>query len=1193
MSHTCKMANNTRQQHGEKISSEKTGDLKENKDTKDEKHEKKKSEKDNGTKKTESRHALKLPSSTTTSTSKKSRPAEAPGSARMAAMKSPLHNLHYDDGEMGWSQQSYWGPAPPPGWGFYDYPPMCTQDMHWQEWDDAIDDVEDDQSQIQDGENDDSDMQDGETTPQGSNEEIDESLLQGHVGNYNEEVGEPVPTKLADSVNEHWDAGNARDFTKEVLKPLYAKYPVPSNTHLHKVSLNDQLMDTIPKFVRSKDLRVKSIQTAISRAAVPMTTIVQELLTKPTPDKQKLVDTAFDSLSMLAGANAGVNNIRRENLRSSLQGKYVSLVSKKVPAESKLLFGEDLTDKIKAVNQADRITITRGRPYAGRGGGMFGFKSNRMQPYARGSFKAPYNPYQAYNSYQRGGYNHFLGKQNTFTTKPNLVYDTTKNNLKLIPIQVEHIELVNSACEIDNAFLSTFRPTGTRSTEAETNLEIDGRSKMADTAEDRVGKSKCIKKQAFYVDLERWKKFKAGRISTRLHRWERLTSDQRILDDIRGFRIPFLREPIQTRIPNPIRFSDKERDVVRNEIESLLGKQVIEKVDHSSGEFISNIFVREKKDQGKYRMILNLKNLNENFVEYQHFKMDSLDAVLQLIKRDSYLASLDFKDAYYSLLVHSDHRKYLRFEFEGQLYQFRVLPNGLACGPRLFTKIMKVPLSILRQTHGITISGYLDDTISIEDTPAISDRAMNIAADLLQDLGFMINIPKSVPKGTWELDHLGFLINSHTMLVTLPEQKRHSLIHLVEKTVKKETLTIRDMAQVIGALMATSHGNKYAQLYTKQLEIDKTTALGQNSYNFDAKMSISDQARTDLKWWHVNLLKGVSKPIAEPKSDWEIRTDASTTGWGAFWTATGESCGTPWNESERLKHINYLELRAILFGLQSFAGNLQDCHIRILTDNMTAMACVNNQGSTRSKDCNTIAREIWLWASSRNIWVSTKHLPGVENTEADRASRQFKDDIEWSLADNLFNFLCKEWASPDIDLFASRLNKKNKTFCSWKPDPEASYVDAFSINWSGKMCYAFPPFCLIGKVIQKFERDGAQGLVIVPFWPTKPWFSRLGNLLIEEPYIIPVTDKVLSLPFSQKSHPLAGRLRIMACRISGNPSDVEGFRQRLLQRCYKPNDNQLQTCITLILQDGDSFVPKTTYIPTRPLSRRAWNICST
>lgn len=92
----------------------------------------------------------------------------------------------------------------------------------------------------------------------------------------------------------------------------------------------------------------------------------------------------------------------------------------------------------------------------------------------------------------------------------------------------------------------------------------------------------------------------------------------------------------------------------------------------------------------------------------------------------------------------------------------------------------------------------------------------------------------------------------------------------------------------------------------------------------------------------------------------------------------------------------------------------------------------------------------------------------------------------WELADDAFQVICKKFNRPEIDLFASRLNKKCSKFVSWHNDPEAFRVDAFTLKWSTYFFYAFPPFCLILKVLQKIILDKAEGIVLVPLWPTQP-----------------------------------------------------------------------------------------------------------
>ena len=100
------------------------------------------------------------------------------------------------------------------------------------------------------------------------------------------------------------------------------------------------------------------------------------------------------------------------------------------------------------------------------------------------------------------------------------------------------------------------------------------------------------------------------------------------------------------------RDSETENSIVALEIKTLIEKGVLQQTQHEPGEFISPIFIRPKPD-GSFRMILNLKEFNKS-VEYHHFRMDTLDTVTKPMKRGCYMASVDLKDAYYTVPVYRD-----------------------------------------------------------------------------------------------------------------------------------------------------------------------------------------------------------------------------------------------------------------------------------------------------------------------------------------------------------------------------------------------------------------------------------------------------------------------------------------------------------------------------------------------------------
>ena len=86
---------------------------------------------------------------------------------------------------------------------------------------------------------------------------------------------------------------------------------------------------------------------------------------------------------------------------------------------------------------------------------------------------------------------------------------------------------------------------------------------------------------------------------------------------------------------------------------------IVETPNHLDGEFITNLFLVEKKDEGN-RPLINLKHLNQ-FTPYQHFKMDGLHSLLNILKKINYMYKLDLKDSYFSVPLNPASRKFARF----------------------------------------------------------------------------------------------------------------------------------------------------------------------------------------------------------------------------------------------------------------------------------------------------------------------------------------------------------------------------------------------------------------------------------------------------------------------------------------------------------------------------------------------------
>ena len=161
--------------------------------------------------------------------------------------------------------------------------------------------------------------------------------------------------------------------------------------------------------------------------------------------------------------------------------------------------------------------------------------------------------------------------------------------------------------------------------------------------------------------------FQAGGLRNFLAQLEGLTSESVILQYVTGVQIEFKGDSMPRQSSHrPSILNTKERAIVQAEIDNLITKGVIVPSSPEKDDFVSTIFLRPKKD-GSHRTILNLKQFNE-FLEYHHFKMVTLENVISMMKPGCYMASVDLKDAYYTVPIDFSHQKSLRFCFRASIF---------------------------------------------------------------------------------------------------------------------------------------------------------------------------------------------------------------------------------------------------------------------------------------------------------------------------------------------------------------------------------------------------------------------------------------------------------------------------------------------------------------------------------------------
>ena len=137
--------------------------------------------------------------------------------------------------------------------------------------------------------------------------------------------------------------------------------------------------------------------------------------------------------------------------------------------------------------------------------------------------------------------------------------------------------------------------------------------------------------------------------------------------------------------------------------------------------------------------------------------MESLQNVLELIRPGVYVASIDLKDAFYSVPVHKNHQPYLTFFIEEYL-KFVCMPNGYGPAMQIFTKISKIPFSIFREKCFLS-AVYVDDSyLQGDDYEDCFSNILN-TIEILRSLAITIHPGKSKFILTQCISYFGFILS--------------------------------------------------------------------------------------------------------------------------------------------------------------------------------------------------------------------------------------------------------------------------------------------------------------------------------------------------------------------------------------------------------------------------------------------------
>ena len=269
--------------------------------------------------------------------------------------------------------------------------------------------------------------------------------------------------------------------------------------------------------------------------------------------------------------------------------------------------------------------------------------------------------------------------------------------------------------------------------------------------------------------------------------------------------------------------------------------------------------------------------------------------------------------------------------------------------------------------------------------------------------------------------------------------------------------------------------------------------------------------RQDLSWGLDCDRLELGFSLEQVSLQLELWSDTSDVGWGAHWDE--QVASGLWAPEDVELSINARELLAIERALRWFAPHLAGSSVAVFADNSTDISYLRNQGGTHSSFLNSIAQRILRWVEDLSVVISPQFTMGKHNVLADALSRSNQIlGSEWTLKREVFGDLCRRWPV-SIDLFATSQNHRCLIYFSPYHDHNALGPDARLQNWNGWQAYAFPPWSLILAVLKKLRSSSRVLLTIIaPYWPQRPWFPDLLDLVVDGPVALPQSRDLLCQP---------------------------------------------------------------------------------
>jgi len=577
-------------------------------------------------------------------------------------------------------------------------------------------------------------------------------------------------------------------------------------------------------------------------------------------------------------------------------------------------------------------------------------------------------------------------------------------------------------------------------------------------------------------------------------------------------------------------------DFVRDEVSNLLIKGAVVKLDYQPT-IVSPLSVSTRIDcltkKSKKRLCIDLSRSLNNYLVIDPVTLNDIKCVLPRVVKDCYFTTWDLASMYHQVRLHPEVSDLFGFcvkDLNGVkiFYKYTVLPFGVSTAVYLVDQLIR-PVKIFAHRLGVDISVYIDDGLTIELTYFKCLVSTYFVISVIIRAGWSFQISKCFLSPMKETVYLGYILNSTDMTISLPETKlvkmEFLLSQLIDAFENSSPVEARFLASFLGKLSHAifSHG-RFVKIVARMSnhalglhvayydDWDHSLFINRDMHRefllcskyirqFNGQSIFTEQKNFKIIEKHqtFDLVTQINSNDLS-KQSFIFCSDSSDLESYAFKAGDCRIVSNyVFSPSEAQLSSGARELIAVVQSFKTFKVFFESNPNSVIiwvTDSMCLFSFLRY--GSKIPHIQSLLLDIKELEFAFKISIYPKWIPRTDDLLkiADFGSRISNSTDEFGISD--FDFLAVQDyfnVIVTLDAFASSLNFRVPKFISAVPQLNATGVDFFLTTLSSdEVIYFHPPIALIQRTFNKINLyEDITGLLVVPYWPSHPFWSVFVN----------------------------------------------------------------------------------------------------